>query len=94
MFTDSARVEGKQNVHRSIVWVPAVATDDAGDGSVRLQVGTESVALRADVSRLLTTDDLVLFGAGGGATHAGFTAGHSTRSPGVGDNADPTDGWA
>ena len=67
MFTEAARVEGKQNVHRSVVWLPAVANGKGVNDSVRLQVGTESVATRVDISRLLTTDDLVMFKGGGPA---------------------------
>ena len=61
MFTESARVEGKQNVHRSAVWLPPIANGNGVDDCVRLHVGRESVAMRADITRLLTTEDLAMF---------------------------------
>ncbi len=94
MFTESARVEGKQNVHRSVVWLPAVAIGAAADDTVRLEVGTGSVAIRVDVSRLLTTDDLVLFSAAGRATDPGSVIGQQMRSSVRGDVGEPTEAWA
>ncbi|ACZ30408.1 hypothetical protein Xcel_1377 [Xylanimonas cellulosilytica DSM 15894] len=93
MFTQVARVEGKQEVHRSVVWLPAVADAREQEDTVLHAVGMQSVAVRADVSQRLAPTDLSMFAAAPAAAPAVAPQSPvASQRPTTSD--DTTTGWA